>query len=408
MKAMKQALSALLLLYIFFLSPVTAYAADFRTGNNINIGTNEKNLSDLYVAGGDININTKINNDLTVVGGNIQIDGEVTNELLVAGGNLTIRSDVTNNTRIAGGNILIEGTINRDLVVAGGSVTIARDAKIQGDLVFVGGQLSLNGPVRGNVTVNGGEVTINNTVGGKVQGNVSELILSSNAEINGDLRYTAPERARLENGAVVKGKHEFKEDERREQAARNAAAFLTAGQIYKLVTDIVFALLFVYLLTVFTKRAIENAVAEPLKSAGLGLVFLIVMPILSLMLLIAIWLGVASFLLYLLVILISLVIGKLLIGWWILNWWSTRSKRVYLLDWKAALLGPVAIYLLAKLPIIGWLAIVIIYLFAIGAVTQELLAFISGQRNNESRGVRPTTRPALTRPSRSRPAARRR
>lgn len=385
MKAITKTLSVLLSLLFLLITPTTSYAATFRAGDRVEIDQSVTSLSDLYASGGEVFIDTTINNDLTVAGGNVTIDGEVTGGLLAAGGTVTIRSDIANSARVAGGNILIEGHINRDLIVAGGSVTVASDASINGDLVFTGGSLMLRGPVRGNVIANGGEITLNNTVGGNVEGNMGHLTLSENTKIDGDLRYTSREKAKVSNGAVVRGKQEFKEDKKQEQAEKGIKALVATGSIYKLVADIVFAFVFVWLLNRFTKKTINNILEEPVKSVGLGLVFLIITPILSLILLIVIWLGITMLALYFLVLLISLVIGKLVVGWWILNWWEEKNNKKYALDWKAAVLGPVALFLIALIPIIGWLALAIVYLISVGGVTTELLSFISSQKEVRER-----------------------
>lgn len=395
MKAVLTLLSILISVTLILFVPPSVSAATFRAGENVVVTEND-NVSDLYASGGDIRVTSTVNNDLTVAGGNIAIEGSVTGGVLAAGGNITLDAAVANSARIAGGNIVISGPINRDLVIFGGSVTVSRDAVIGGDVVFTGGQLTLDAPVRGKVIINGGEIVINSQVGENVEGTVGELTLGNNAVINGTLKYNAPQRAEIREGARVKGQHQFTQT-RDEEAERGVAGLLTAGTIYKLIADIIFALLFVFLLGRFTRDVIANAVDEPLKSLGLGLVTLIITPIVGLILLIVILPGVVLLGFYAVLLLISVVLAKLVLGWWLMQWWTRRNDREYVLDWKASVIGPIVMLALTFIPVVGWLIGFIIFLLALGGVTQELFDFLSLQRG--ARRVREA--PARTVPARA-------
>jgi hypothetical protein len=68
-----------------------------------------------------------------------------------------------------------------------------------------------------------------------------------------------------------------------------------------------------------------------------------------------------------------LFIAKIILGWYVLEWWSRRSKKQYVLDWKAGVIGPILYMFLIFIPIIGWLAAVFLYLLALGALTLMVL-----------------------------------
>jgi len=61
------------------------------------------------------------------------------------------------------------------------------------------------------------------------------------------------------------------------------------------------------------------------------------------------------------------------IGWFILRWWERRNKKIYLLDWKAAIVGPIALFILLLIPVLGWLVSTVIFLIALGALIKEIL-----------------------------------
>ncbi|MBI4080947.1 MAG: polymer-forming cytoskeletal protein [Candidatus Levybacteria bacterium] len=378
MKLLLKVISYTFLLILFNLILLTpSYAATIRSNESVIVTDEEQNLSNLYLFGERIDVDTKINDDLVAAGGNITINGEVTDDVLAAGGNVNIGGTVSGSLRIAGGNIKISGTTTGDVVAVGGTVTIAETAKINGDVIFAGGQLELNGPVKGKVIIQGGQATINSSVGGNVEGNIGSLDLGKNAVINGDLRYTSSERASIRDGAVIRGKHEFTKDERKETAAKGAEGFFAAFSIYKIIADLIFTLFFVFILGQFASTAITHGATRPLGNLVKGFAYLILMPIASFILFLLIWLGIASFLTYALSLIVALAIGKLLVGWYLLHWYYRREKKDYTLDWKAAIVGVLTITFLHFIPVLGWFAAFIIYLIALGSLVSTVQSVIS-------------------------------
>lgn len=360
-------------LLVVLLSPVSGYAATFRNGDTVMV---DETLTDLYAAGGTITIDSPVQNDLTVAGGTINLNAPVSGGLLAAGGTLNIEGKIGNTLRAAGGTIRISEPVQRDVVLFGGTITLDETASVSGDLIVNGGQINIQAPIGGNIYVNGGQVTINSSVGGNVEGEVENLILGRQAVIDGNLNYTSTQRATLRDGAMIRGQENFKQTENRDvDNAGKIAGIVTGFSIYKLIADILTGLVLIYLLYNFTRRVVETGRAEPLKNGLLGLAALIVGPILAIFLFILILPGFLGLVFYLLLILLSIVIGKLFVGWLILRWWYERDKRVYVLDWKAAIIGPIVLFLLLLIPVIGWLLGFIVFLIAMGALVSEVFSW---------------------------------
>ncbi len=363
-----------------FSFPPPTSAADIRANDTVTISEDAENLKDLYLFGGNIQVDAPVTNDLVASGGDININNDVTGSVLAAGGNIKLRGDVGNTVRIAGGNIVIDGPITNDLVIAGGSITVTKNARIGGDLLFGGGKLRLDGPVQGKVLLGGGEITLNAPIGKDVNGHVGALTVGPDAVINGNLTYASPEKAQVESGAVVKGKTDFQRTE--EENKNDAAEAFAWSSFYKLLADIIICILFIY----FFRRALSPVLIRmketPLKNAGIGFGFFFLVPLASMVLLILIWLGIASFLFYALLLLIGIFVGKLFLGWIAMRWWERQQKTEYRLDWKAGVAGPLILFLLLLIPILGWLIAAIIFFIALGALVREMMPILSGQREN--------------------------
>lgn len=360
------------------LSPV--YAAEFRTGDQISISETQEPLVNPYIFGGNIRIDAPISNELTTAGGDIFIDAPVEGSALVAGGNISLRGSVGNNARIAGGNITIDSPITNDLVVAGGSVTVTPEASVGGDLLFAGGSLRVEAPVNGNIRVAGGNVIINGRVNGDITGEVEKLELGPQAVIAGNLSYKSPERAQIAQGAAVQGRTDYKQSEDRRDDGRDTGAFITGAALYKLLADILITVLFIYFFRGALASVFARMKASPLRSGAIGFGVFFLMPLAALFLLILVWLGVAGLLTYVLLYIVALFVMKAFIGWIIMTWWKDSKKEKYILDWRAGIIGPIVVFLLLLIPILGWLAIAIIFLIGLGALVEELVQLAANQR----------------------------
>lgn len=161
---------ALLLLIVFGIS--VAAAADqalggkLRAGGTVTIPASEVVHSDLYVAGGTIQVDGNVEGDLLVAGGTVNVNGSVTGSIMAAGGNLTVNGTTGGSIRAAGGTLTFGGTTARDVVAAGGQLNLSPTSRVTGDVVFTGGQLTLDGTVNGSVLGRASAYTKNGTVNG--------------------------------------------------------------------------------------------------------------------------------------------------------------------------------------------------------------------------------------------------
>lgn len=371
--------SAIAVCAILFL-PQTAHAAEFRSGEEVFLTDTTQSINNPYIFGGKIQIDTPVTNELTTAGGDVTINSQVDGSALVAGGDILFKGSVGNNARIAGGNITIDGPVTNDLVIAGGSVNLTRNASIGGDLVFAGGTLTVDGPVAGNITIHGGDAVLNSTVGGNTQaGEIEKLTLGPNAVINGNLTYRSPQRAQIAQGAAIQGRNDYRlSDESR--GDDNLSGLLPVATLYKLITDIIVSLILVY----FFRRAftyfVRSIKDEPIRNGVIGFAWFFLAPIAAGILLLLLWLGITSFLFYALTWIIALYIMKIFLGWIIMYWWKSNKKEDYILDWRAAVIGPIVLFLLALIPILGWLTIAILFFMSLGALIVGLIKLASNQR----------------------------
>ncbi len=259
-------------LFIYSSSPSSASAATLRSGERVVLPATE-HLENVYSFGQNIITNALITGDLVTAGGNLALHGAATGSIMGAGGDVVIDSKVGNSIRVAGGNITISGPVSKDVVVAGGTVTIEKSASIGGDLLFTGGTLQVNGPIKGKIIMNGGTVILASTVGGNVEGNVGTLSLQNGAEIKGDLSYSSSQKALISDGAIVHGQEIYHATPKNDKE-KGLGRFIAKGLFYKLITDILFALLLVYLFPGIIMKVGQVARSRTLKSGLVGVGFI--------------------------------------------------------------------------------------------------------------------------------------
>jgi hypothetical protein len=148
------------------------------------------------------------------------------------------------------------------------------------------------------------------------------------------------------------------------------------ASLYKVAVDIILSILFITFFSQFLMKSFTLMSGAPFRNGYFGFTFLVIFPIISIILLGLLWLGIASFLLYGLILLIGVFLTKIFIGWKILQ----RLEKGYALDWKAGVVGPLVVFILLFIPIFGWITLAVIMSIAVGSLIQELKPFAYRQK----------------------------
>ena len=356
------------MLLLFLLLPYFASAADLRTADQLSIAANERISENLYAAGGNITTAATITGDLLVAGGTVLVNGVVSDDLLALGGSVTVLGNVGDDLRAAGGNITISGRVGGDAIVGGGQVNISGGG-IGGDILAGAGTLTIDAPVGGDVVVGSGNVFINARVKGSVRFAGETLRLGSSAVIEGDLTYTSPKEARLEEGAIVRGEVQFEQaKDVRGIAERGFLAFVTVAAIGKFLSIFVCALIVGLAFSKYSITLVETAAARPFYEIGRGFMTLIMLPVFSIVLLvtvIGIPLALLGFAVFAALVILASITASIILGSLVYRYFT---KRPYVeVSWKTILLGVVLFTLVGMIPFLGALVTFLLLLLAIGA-----------------------------------------
>lgn len=360
---------ALALLTAITAAPLIAHAdgASFRTAGG-----------SLYATGPVITVTEAVPNDVVAAGGTVDITGNAGNDVLAAGGTVKLSGNAGGDARLAGGTVIIAGSVGADAVLAGGTLRLLPGAVVACDLIAASGDITIEGTVGGNARIIGRSVTINGTITRDADIKAEHLIIGSKAVIKGDLRYAAPEKARMEPGAVVTGRQLFTRTEI-EKPREALTGLLLLWWVVKLIATAAAALVLFFALREKTMEVTALAVNRFGRELLTGFIVLITVPAAALLLIMTVigWLlGVLAMFFYIAFVGLSTVLGALVF---------TRLASGYVfkeetsLAWPVILLGILIYHVIGLIPFLGWIFTFVFFLAGLGSLV-HLVYLTAGEK----------------------------
>jgi hypothetical protein len=247
-------------------------------------------------------------------------------------------------------------------------VEITPSAVVRGSVVVAGGSVDLAGPVGAAAKIAAGTLTIGNRVGADVEAAVGRLRIISGADVGGNVSYWSRREASVSEGARIHGKIVRNVPPAR-GFFRSAVLVWIVFVSINFVCTLILGLLSVRFLPRYDQSVIATLREKPWASLGLGFVAAVVAPVVCVLLLASV---------------LAIPIGLILLAaFFILLYWSricaiarigesilTRLRRTPGHVW-AFILGLFVYYILAIIPVVGWLVFLLVVLFGLGA---ELIA----------------------------------
>ena len=368
-RAVRLAMSVGLAAAIALILPLTAFAADVRSGDDITIGPTDVVTDDVYAFGANILVQGTVYGDVIAAGSNVTINGHVTGSVMAAGNAVTVNGPVDGSLRVAGNMVTLGAPVGTDVLAAGSAVTLNPVGAVGRDLLAAGSSVTVQAPVERNVKASGGTLTLAAPVGGAVDATVSNLVIGSGAAIEGPIAYVSAQPATVSPGANLE-----QPLQRTEPPTRSTAPWEIGGlDLLMWLRGFVGLAIFGSLLALAFPR-VATTVADTgerrwLASLGLGFALLVAVPVVAC-----------------LVFVIGLMIG----GWWIgpmlLGLYTVLLVLAYVTfaEWVgltalrlnkrtahpavAMLLGVLIVSLVGLMPVLGVLVGFAAVLFGLGAL----------------------------------------
>jgi hypothetical protein len=359
------------------LAASTAFAAEFiapgqsTDSNAIVTGTHHN----LYVAGGYTRVESNVTGDLTAAGGSVEILGDVEQNLEVAGGSISARGSVGRNAKIAGGSVTVENHIGGDLLIAAGRVLVTSKSLVGGDAALAGGLVTLDAPVVGNVKIAGGQVRINSPITGTVEvTSKNGFTFGPNAIVTGKIIYYGKSQPVIESGAKVSTI-----DQRPLRDSMRHTSWGLGTLLGFLMWLVALGIIF-WLIPRGLNRTTALAFDRPWRNMGIGLLALILFPIVIVLLsltFVGIFFAIMLAVWFTFICMVSTIIATSALGVGLMRLYKKDRMSV---TWLTILIGVIAIHLLLFIPIIGWIAVLLLFLAALGTMMRTAYGIILANR----------------------------
>ena len=331
-------------------SPFFTHAGPIiRSGEAVSIDAGQILKGDFYGFSPTLTMSGPAEEDVYVMGGNVTINAPILKDLTVVGGVVQVHGDVGDDVRIVGGEVTLAKSVKGDVAVFGGTLTILSTALIEGDVLFMGGDVVIEGDVVGGVHGTANSARINAEVGGDVLMNVTDTIsLGDNARVVGSMFYTsATELVRSQN-ADISG--EIRQTEPTLETGINFLKFYTLVAIAVLFTAV--ALFFGMRKNI--ERTVELSVKESGVSGLIGLGVFLITPFLSMIFsvsIIGVPLGICLFFFYMALLFFAFIMSGAFVGVYVQKLMTKKQT----LSLSTVMYGTVLLAALALIPVIGGL-----------------------------------------------------
>lgn len=328
---------------------------------------------DFFLAGQSVEVKSEnAVGDVAVAGANITVSDKVQGYVMAAGANVNMNAPVGNDLWIAGANVFVNGSVADNAMLAGGSVVIGENTTIGNNARIAAGSVEVKGKIKRNLSLAASTAQISSEVGGDVYSVTENLKLNPGAVVRGSLVVYSPSEPIISPDAKVFGqvKYHKTDPEGNNKTYSSAIASWFTDWFLTFLWIAILGLVAVWFSPVWTNRVAEMLKTKTGKSALVGLVVMLAIPILFILLLITVvGLPVAFLLgaLALVAFLLSGVFVSYFIGDWILN----QLKRWENSNVLKILFGALVITFVMTLPWIGWLAKFAVMFFGVGAFLLE-------------------------------------
>lgn len=335
--------------------------------------TARASFGDMRLSAGDkVTIDEYVNGNAFAAAGRIDVREGIRRNAFLTGGDVTVTGPIGRNLYVAGGDIRLEGTVDGKVRAAGGKIRVAPGARIQGRATIAGGSIEVDGEIGGELRAFGESIVVNGIVKGDAELAGESIRIGPQARIDGRLNYRSGADIKVDPQAqVAQGVEEVKESDRH-WARRVFHGGPMFGGVSVSLGMVLLGALLILAAPRFSREAAALVRSEPWQGAGTGFVMLIGVPFVIVVLLITI-IGIPLALLMVFGYLVLLLLGYLTAAIFVGDLALGRINAAKLESpwWRVLFmfLALLAIAIIRQVPLLGGLAIAILFCVGIGAFT---------------------------------------
>lgn len=357
----------------------TAIAGSFEVANG------EVHKGNAYLMTPSVRVDGTLDGDLFALAATATIAGKVLGDIGFVGRSFELEGYADDAVRIWAAEVRVDGLVDGELIASGGRVRIGPKAVIRGDAALYASEIIVEGTVERDLKAAGGVVRLLGKVGGDSTITCDVFEVGPDARVRGDLDYEARKEVDdavltprvggtirygekggtpVDVDAEVEEARSMAEKARVAREERGSSGFGT--KIFAF-----FAALVVGLLALRTFRGTAPAVtdyvgSDPLKSLGVG--FLTILSGIAAVFAVILIVTIPLILIYWLLLLIALYLGKIPVAVWLGRLGLGRIGRGSASDGWAFVAGLFVLYLIFAIPVVGTWIWFLTSLLGLGAI----------------------------------------
>jgi cytoskeletal protein CcmA (bactofilin family) len=339
------------------------------------LGPGDTHKGDLYFMSESVEIAGKQEGDLSLIASDLTISGTVTGDINATVESADLSGKMGDTVRVFCKELTVTGHIDGDLIAVCASVIVDRDARVTGDVDAKGANVEIRGVVDGDVDATGGSVTFSGQAGGNATLKADVVEIDPGAKIDGSLEYASRERLDIDTHKVVKGTVTYSPEKPKPAVSR----WGFTKWFFLMATTLLAGLGMLALFRQSAPGIIALVRADGLKSAGIGFIAAIVVPVaaaISCILIITIPAAILVFLAYALLMYLSQVPVAVLLGEMILKRFGHAVSSPFL----ALVVGVPVLYIVFAIPVIGKIALFATLFTGFGAIVIGIWAARQARR----------------------------
>lgn len=344
-------------------------AQAFKSDSKGTISIQRLNNESQFLAANKINIAGTVNGDVFCVGRTVNISGIVNGDVFCVGQTINISGRLFGSARLVGQKIVFDGQVAESLSMAGSEMTVGHTAFIGRDLETAGSKLTLDGTVKRDIAGAAKDINISGKIGRNARLTVNNLNIVNSAHIAGNLHYRSNNQAAVAVGTVS---GQITRTAVHQHKYHRLALVFILSYLYCLIGFLIIGILAVLLFPRPLLIAIRKSEQQPLKTLGIGLALVVVLPIVIVLIMatiIGIPLAIILWLMYLMIVILSGPLFAYFAGDKILP-----EQR----PWIQTLVGSLLLLVLLVIPIINILFGLIMLFYGSGIIL-NLLRDINGK-----------------------------
>lgn len=343
--------------------PSPAAATEFRKGNVVEVGKDEKIKGDVYLTGEHVKVEGMVDGDVFAFSQAVDIDGHVTGDVIAFAQSVRVNGQIDGNLRCFNNNVTLTGSVGKNMMTFAQSATVDAIGKVGGSVTSFSESLSLDGTMGRDLLLFFDHGNVGGKIGGGIRAKGDSLVITSTAVVEGPIHFEGHKQAEVSPSAKLASPVEFKQLEKREHY-RTGGYYVWQG--IWIAAFIVFGLVLFALMPKFAEDAVKSA-EQYGASAGLGVLVLFGVPIaacIACITVVGLFVGVST----LFVWYASLYFAQLIVGAVVGQWLMGRTNELWPLIGRMAV-GIVIVRLFTMIPHAGgWVKFVAI-LWGVGAIS---------------------------------------